>query len=201
MKWSRDTRHSPKNRKTWGFLSFLPSASSSSSVCPVYHLLLLFLLLFCTGMERNKKLHSLLPSQKNTTNSYRPKQPPSPPSPATGQLPPPQCFQTQPASSHPMTSNSSNIMASPSSSSSSKAQSRDNSFSQILFPIIASAIIICSFVYSAAAVSDSHLPVNQTFQPAQQLRRLKRVNAYLKKINKPAVKTIQAIILSCFINS
>ncbi|KAF2311432.1 hypothetical protein GH714_022964 [Hevea brasiliensis] len=49
-------------------------------------------------------------------------------------------------------------------------------------------------VLSLQVVSDSgiQLPVNQTFRPVKEIWKLKRVNAYLKKINKPAVKTIQS---------
>ncbi|KAJ6410244.1 hypothetical protein OIU84_007066 [Salix udensis] len=45
-----------------------------------------------------------------------------------------------------------------------------------------------------APVSDSgnRLLTNQTFRPSKEVLRLKRANAYLKKINKPAVKTIQS---------
>ncbi|PON96688.1 hypothetical protein TorRG33x02_073920 [Trema orientale] len=35
-------------------------------------------------------------------------------------------------------------------------------------------------------------PANQTFRPGQELHNLKRVKAYLEKVNKPAVKTIQS---------
>lgn len=89
-------------------------------------------------------------------------------------------------------------MASPSSSS--KPLSRNNSSrpSLILLTLLIAVIFVSSAVDTAAAVSTGHLPVNQTFQPAQQLRRLKRVNAHLKKINKPAVRTIQAMILNVF---
>ncbi|KAH8486905.1 hypothetical protein Peur_069705 [Populus x canadensis] len=47
---------------------------------------------------------------------------------------------------------------------------------------------------SPALVSDSgsRLLANQTFRPSKEVLRLRRANAYLKKINKPAVKTIQS---------
>lgn len=41
-------------------------------------------------------------------------------------------------------------------------------------------------------------PANQTLRPGQELHKLKRVNAYLKKVNKPAVKTIQAFSFSLY---
>ncbi|OAY30841.1 uncharacterized protein LOC110630900 [Manihot esculenta] len=49
-------------------------------------------------------------------------------------------------------------------------------------------------VLSLQLMSDSSnlLPANQTFRPGKETWKLKRVNAYLKKINKPAVKTIQS---------
>ncbi|XP_012080014.1 uncharacterized protein LOC105640342 [Jatropha curcas] len=40
--------------------------------------------------------------------------------------------------------------------------------------------------------SGNRLLANQTFRPGNEILKLKRVNAYLKKINKPAVKTIQS---------
>lgn len=47
-----------------------------------------------------------------------------------------------------------------------------------------------------ALVSDSgsRLLANQTFRPSKEVLRLRRANAYLKKINKPAVKTIQVLL-------
>lgn len=49
-------------------------------------------------------------------------------------------------------------------------------------------------VLSLQPMSDSgnRIPANQTFRPGKEILKLKRVNAYLKKINKPAVKTIQS---------
>ena len=51
-----------------------------------------------------------------------------------------------------------------------------------------------------APLSDSgnRLLTNQTFRPSKEVLRLKRANAYLKKINKPAVKTIQVLLSSGF---
>ncbi|XP_048229346.1 uncharacterized protein LOC8278921 isoform X2 [Ricinus communis] len=40
--------------------------------------------------------------------------------------------------------------------------------------------------------SGNRFPANQTFKPGKELLKLKRINAYLKKVNKPAVKTIQS---------
>ncbi|XP_050224702.1 uncharacterized protein LOC126674311 [Mercurialis annua] len=40
--------------------------------------------------------------------------------------------------------------------------------------------------------SGHRFPANQTFRPDKEILKLKRINAYLKKINKPAVKTIQS---------
>lgn len=45
---------------------------------------------------------------------------------------------------------------------------------------------------ATAAESINKPPVNQTFHPYNELHKLKKVQAYLKKINKPAVKTIQS---------
>ncbi|CAL1405512.1 unnamed protein product [Linum trigynum] len=55
------------------------------------------------------------------------------------------------------------------------------------------AFLLVSLCYSASPVSsDSSANSTQTFLPRKELLKLKRVNAYLKKINKPAVKTIQS---------
>ncbi|KAL7138939.1 hypothetical protein ABFS83_09G016700 [Erythranthe nasuta] len=35
-------------------------------------------------------------------------------------------------------------------------------------------------------------PANQTYRPLQELKKLKRIRSYLRKINKPSVKTIQS---------
>ncbi|KAI5665175.1 hypothetical protein M9H77_24498 [Catharanthus roseus] len=62
-----------------------------------------------------------------------------------------------------------------------------------------SSSIICTFVVfllvsilvlSKSILSDSIN--NQTFHPRQESHKLKRIRTYLKKINKPAVKTIQS---------
>lgn len=88
-------------------------------------------------------------------------------------------------------------MMAPSCATNSKSHSTRTTFGPALTPIFAALFLISSVIVPAAvAVSDSRLPVNQTFRAAEQLRRLKRVNAHLKKINKPAVKTIQAIMLN-----
>ena len=72
------------------------------------------------------------------------------------------------------------------------------SSSPIMFIFVAFLFAVSSLspVLSHPIPSDSghHRPTaNQTFHPGLQLQKLKRVRAYLRKINKPAVKTIQAI--------
>ncbi|CAN0901186.1 hypothetical protein LINGRAHAP2_LOCUS21277 [Linum grandiflorum] len=47
-------------------------------------------------------------------------------------------------------------------------------------------VFLCSFPIPVLSNS------NQTFNPAKELLKLKRVNSYLRKINKPPVKTIQS---------
>lgn len=63
--------------------------------------------------------------------------------------------------------------------------------------LLVAFLLLASFlspVLSTTIASDSghSLPANQTFLPASELRKLRRVRAYLRKINKPAVKTIQS---------
>ncbi|KAB2054920.1 hypothetical protein ES319_A11G000600v1 [Gossypium barbadense] len=70
-----------------------------------------------------------------------------------------------------------------------------NSFSTISlsvgFLVVASSL---APVLSSPLMSDSgnRQMKNHTFKPAKDIQKLRRINAYLKKINKPAVKTIQS---------
>lgn len=68
-----------------------------------------------------------------------------------------------------------------------------------VFPVFVSFLFVVSSLspvmsISIPIVSDSghRTPANQTFRPSKHMQKLKSVNAYLKKINKPAVKTIQS---------
>ncbi|CAN1347880.1 hypothetical protein LINPERPRIM_LOCUS41270 [Linum perenne] len=58
------------------------------------------------------------------------------------------------------------------------------SISHIFVPFL--FVFLCSFPIPVLPAS------NQTFNPSKELLKLKRVNAYLKKINKPPLKTIQS---------
>ncbi|GFZ17441.1 carboxyl-terminal peptidase, putative [Actinidia rufa] len=68
------------------------------------------------------------------------------------------------------------------------------------FPIISTFVaflfLVTSLVPVVADSAHRRLPANQTFRPQEELHKLKRVRAYLRKINKPAIKTIQAFSLS-----
>ncbi|XAR50212.1 hypothetical protein NMG60_11004478 [Bertholletia excelsa] len=92
----------------------------------------------------------------------------------------PKCIQTE-TNIHRYSSD----MASSSSSSSS---------SHVTLPIIFFfvALLLLSSLSPAISDSDSRLPANQTFRPERELQKLRRVGAYLRKVNKPAVKTIQS---------
>ncbi|KAJ6888767.1 hypothetical protein NC652_029764 [Populus alba x Populus x berolinensis] len=57
-------------------------------------------------------------------------------------------------------------------------------FASSLYPVLS--------VPAAESDSGNRLLANQTFRPGKEILRLKRVNAFLNKINKPAVKTIQS---------
>ncbi|KAE8124271.1 hypothetical protein FH972_019172 [Carpinus fangiana] len=61
----------------------------------------------------------------------------------------------------------------------------------VAFLLVASLL---SPVLPTPIVSDSghSPPANQSFHPGSELHKLRRVKAYLRKINKPAVKTIQS---------
>lgn len=60
-----------------------------------------------------------------------------------------------------------------------------------IIPIFVSFLLVASSI-SFTSVSGHNPPANQTFRPDRELQKLKRVRAYLRKINKPAVKTIQS---------
>lgn len=48
----------------------------------------------------------------------------------------------------------------------------------------------------------SEAAANNTFRPGEELRSYRRVRAHLRRLNKPAVKTIQALVVSepsCFL--
>ncbi|XP_055832619.1 uncharacterized protein LOC129901459 [Solanum dulcamara] len=64
-------------------------------------------------------------------------------------------------------------------------------FSFVGFLFLAS---IFGTVISDSTMQDTkhHLLTNQTFKPKQELLKLKRLRTYLRKFNKPAVKTIQS---------
>ncbi|CAN1347874.1 hypothetical protein LINPERPRIM_LOCUS41270 [Linum perenne] len=65
------------------------------------------------------------------------------------------------------------------------------SISHIFVPFL--FVFLCSFPIPVLSDSSHQLPAsNQTFNPSKELLKLKRVNAYLKKINKPPLKTIQS---------
>lgn len=74
--------------------------------------------------------------------------------------------------------------------------SSSTSKTPIIFTLVAFLLILSS---SAAPVSSQSLMPpnsgrrNQTFRPQQELKKLKRIRSYLRKINKPAVKTIQVL--------
>ncbi|XP_019153068.1 PREDICTED: uncharacterized protein LOC109149638 [Ipomoea nil] len=72
------------------------------------------------------------------------------------------------------------------------------------FPVVISTLLFVAFLllssFCPVVISDTssgrddhrHILANQTFRPRQETMKLRRIRAYLKKINKPAVKTIQS---------
>ncbi|XP_021889046.1 uncharacterized protein LOC110808029 [Carica papaya] len=62
----------------------------------------------------------------------------------------------------------------------------------VLFLLFLSFISPVFSLQHLSETSGHRFPANQTFRPAKELLKLKRVNAFLRKINKPAVKTIQS---------
>lgn len=72
------------------------------------------------------------------------------------------------------------------------SSSNSKSFS-IIFSFVGFLFLASTF---ATVISDPTVQhSNQTFKPKQELIKLKRLRTYLKNINKPAVKTIQASYL------
>lgn len=69
----------------------------------------------------------------------------------------------------------------------------------VLFLLFLSFISPVFSLQHLSETSGHRFPANQTFRPAKELLKLKRVNAFLRKINKPAVKTIQASFLFFFL--
>ncbi|KAF5730870.1 hypothetical protein HS088_TW19G00472 [Tripterygium wilfordii] len=65
-------------------------------------------------------------------------------------------------------------------------------FVAFLFVVASSSISPVVLSLPTSSDSGDRVPVNQTFRPGKELQRIKRVHALLKKINKPAVKTIQS---------
>ncbi|XP_052182244.1 uncharacterized protein LOC127794950 [Diospyros lotus] len=83
-----------------------------------------------------------------------------------------------------------------SSSSSSSSSSTSYQIPPIISAFVAFLLLVSSLTpaLSLRIVSDSghRQPANHTFRPHKELLKLKRVRAFLRKINKPAVKTIQS---------
>lgn len=71
----------------------------------------------------------------------------------------------------------------------------------LVIPIFVLYILASSSVfpaYSLAAGGQQHeTSTNQTLRPQEELHKLKMIRAHLNKLNKPAIKTIQACILLC----
>lgn len=63
----------------------------------------------------------------------------------------------------------------------------------VLLFLVASSLFTPALSHPIVSDSGRRLsPANQTFRPGSELNKLRVVQSYLKKINKPAVKTIQA---------
>lgn len=81
--------------------------------------------------------------------------------------------------------------------SSNLASSSSHNTASIIPMLLVAFLLVTSLLspaLSLSIVSDSShsLLANQTFHPGSELHKLKSVRGYLRKINKPAVKTIQA---------
>ncbi|XVE57179.1 hypothetical protein DITRI_Ditri04bG0071100 [Diplodiscus trichospermus] len=77
------------------------------------------------------------------------------------------------------------------------ASSVSHKYTFSMIPIFVAFLVVASSlgsVLSLPLLSDSghRQMANHTFNPAKEIQKLRRINAFLKKINKPAVKTIQS---------
>uniref|UniRef100_A0A2P2JT67 Uncharacterized protein LOC105640342 n=1 Tax=Rhizophora mucronata TaxID=61149 RepID=A0A2P2JT67_RHIMU len=118
--------------------------------------------------------------------------------PTTGQ---PQCIQTQIVPGKKTTQKQSHRHHYSSEMDASTSSHNTHS----MLPI--SVFLLLVFAYSVTPVlslpitsdSGNQLTANHTFRPNKVLLRLKSINAYLKKLNKPAVKTIKVLSSSLFL--
>lgn len=63
----------------------------------------------------------------------------------------------------------------------------------VVFLVVASTFSpVFSVHIKSSTSSNATTTSNQTFRPDKELQKLRRIRAYLKKINKPAIKTIQS---------
>ena len=86
----------------------------------------------------------------------------------------------------------------------SMASARSYKTIRIIFTLV---VLIASSISSAFSMpndildsSDNHLLRNQTIHLSQRVQKLKRIRSYLRRINKLAIKTIEAILLHTFQN-
>lgn len=75
----------------------------------------------------------------------------------------------------------------------------DTMFSSSFLRLI---LLLCllSSSFSSTASSSNYTAADQTLRPQEELQKLKLIRQELDKINKPAVRTIQAISLFIFVN-
>lgn len=67
--------------------------------------------------------------------------------------------------------------------------------SSSFIPIFVTFLVLVSSVIESRA-EEQPLRANQTFRPGEELQKLRRIKARLRKINRPSVKTIQAFSFS-----
>ena len=84
----------------------------------------------------------------------------------------------------------------------SMASARSYKTIRIIFTLV---VLIASSISSAFSMpndildsSDNHLLRNQTIHLSQRVQKLKRIRRYLRRINKLAIKTIEAILFHTF---
>ncbi|KAL9685213.1 hypothetical protein QQ045_022661 [Rhodiola kirilowii] len=73
----------------------------------------------------------------------------------------------------------------------------NNSVAASASPLIIPSFVACLHVFSSLSVTPAVLSspissVNQTFRSSEELLKWKRISGYLKRLNKPSVRTIQS---------
>lgn len=101
-----------------------------------------------------------------------------------------QCIQQNHVASHKTSPQNHSLNLASSSSTSTSLTTTQYTISLPLFPAFIASLLLLSLISPVLSLSSS--PTNQTFKPAHELFKLRRIKTLLNKINKPSVKTLKA---------